>query len=76
MSRIRIGRLVLEANGMDRWEAQRLARRAAELIAERVGDLGGLESRRRVAAHVTHASGISREQLAELIAEQVRRRLS
>ena len=73
--RLRVGRLKLEIPGADSAEAQRFARRLAELLGQ--GLAGGSEVRPRKEAIVDIAipAGAVGEKLTEFLAREIRRRL-
>ncbi len=73
--RVRVGRLTIDAQDMNPWEARQMARWVAELLGEGLADGSAVVPRREAIVDVKLESSLSGERLAEFVAREIRRQL-
>lgn len=71
MRRVRINRVTAQAGAGDVLRAQRIARRAVELLGQQLAQGGAASSRSSLVIDVRMIPGASDEQLARRIAQQL-----
>jgi hypothetical protein len=75
MSTVRLDRLTIHADAATPLDARRAVRRLAELLGQGVAAGDAVRPRRALSLDIQAPHGLSAEQLAEFVADAIRRQL-